>query len=394
MTLRCIDLFAGCGGTSTGATLAGLDVVAALYGVEPVTSHSTVTPSARARRTAVSASIADCRPLSMSDTVACETRASGTLAASASSRIDSPFASRACFMRSPKGVGEASFAGFRAGIGRAAMVSMRGAYVNGGVWLQGQPFVVVVATGLVRLATAMNIDITGGIFGRLTVTGRAESKNQERRWVARCSCGAEVIVSTHALRGGNTKSCGCLKLDLARARIRELGKSALTHGLSYGPEYRVWQTMRLRCHVPTNPAFKDYGARGITVCARWLNDVRAFVGDVGPKPTARHEIDRKDNDGGYWCGKSECPDCGPAGRACNVRWATRSQNCRNRRSNKMVTYRGETKPLTEWIEALGLAPHAAAIQARFRDGWGVDDAFERPLRRVTPWGGKSTRRAA
>ena len=77
-----------------------------------------------------------------------------------------------------------------------------------------------------------------------------------------------------------------------------------------------------------------------------------------------------------------------------VRWATRSQNCRNRRSNKMVTYRGETKPLTEWIEALGLAPHAAAIQARFRDGWGVDDAFERPLRRVTPWGGKSTRRAA
>ena len=181
--MKAIDLFAGCGGTSTGATLAGLDVVAALYGVEPVTSHSTVTPSARARRTAVSASIADCRPLSMSDTVACETRASGTLAASASSRIDSPFASRACFMRSPKGVGEASFAGFRAGIGRAA-------------------------------------------------------------------------------------------------------------------------------------------------------------------------------------------------------------------SNKMVTYRGETKPLTEWIEALGLAPHAAAIQARFRDGWGVDDAFERPLRRVTPWGGKSTRRAA
>jgi len=46
------------------------------------------------------------------------------------------------------------------------------------------------------------------------------------------------------------------------------------------------------------------------------------------------------------------------------------------------------------LEALGLAPHAAAIQARFRDGWGVDDAFERPLRRVTPWGGKSTRRAA
>ena len=167
-----------------------------------------------------------------------------------------------------------------------------------------------------------------------------------------------------------------------------------SHGLSRSVEYRAWQTMRLRCHVPTNPAFKDYGARGITVCARWLNDVRAFVGDVGPKPTARHEIDRKDNDGGYWCGKSECPDCGPAGRACNVRWATRSQNCRNRRSNKMVTYRGETKPLTEWIEALGLAPHAAAIQARFRDGWGVDDAFERPLRRVTPWGGKSTRRAA
>ncbi len=167
-----------------------------------------------------------------------------------------------------------------------------------------------------------------------------------------------------------------------------------SHGLSRSVEYRAWQTMRLRCHVPTNPAFKDYGARGITVCTRWLRDPRAFLADVGAKPAPHYEIDRIDNDGGYWCGRPECSECGPAGRPCNVRWATRSQNCRNRRSNKMVTYRGETKPLTEWIEALGLAPHAAAIQARFRDGWGVDDAFERPLRRVTPWGGKSTRRAA
>lgn len=156
------------------------------------------------------------------------------------------------------------------------------------------------------------------------------------------------------------------------------------HGLSRTVEYRVWQTMRLRCHVSTNPAFKDYGGRGITVCARWVNDVRAFVADVGPKPTPRHEIDRIDNNGGYWCGRSDCAECVAAGRECNVRWATRTENCRNRRSNKRITYRGETKTMVEWTDVLGL--NVAAVDKRIAAGWSIERAFEQPIRYISPKG--------
>lgn len=121
-------------------------------GGSPVISHSTVTPSARPIRTAVSASMAVCRPDSISDTVACESFASGVLAASASSRIDKPRAFRAARSRSPKGVVTGgSVTGLRA-IG-AVRVSMRRGYVNGAEWLPVQPFSVASATVLVRVPT-------------------------------------------------------------------------------------------------------------------------------------------------------------------------------------------------------------------------------------------------
>lgn len=71
------------------------------------------------------------------------------------------------------------------------------------------------------------------------------------------------------------------------------------HGLSYTPEYRAWQTMRLRCTNPANAAFPGYGGRGIRVCERWLQSVEAFIADMGPKPSPKHELDRIDNDGHY-----------------------------------------------------------------------------------------------
>lgn len=229
-------------------------------------------------------------------------------------------------------------------------------------------------------------DLTGEVFARLTVLRQAESKGWQRRWLLLCSCGQEATATTASLRSGNTKSCGCLKREAASENMRrERARSApLGHCLSYTPEYRAWQTMRLRCLVSTNPAFKDYGGRGITVCARWRDDVKSFVSDVGSKPSPRHEIDRADNDGGYWCGRAECPDCGPIGRVCNVRWATRSQNCRNRRSNKRITYRGETKAMAQWAEELGL--NTAAVDKRLAAGWSVERAFETPVRHISPKG--------
>ena len=141
-----------------------------------------------------------------------------------------------------------------------------------------------------------------------------------------------------------------------------------THGLSYRHEYRVWQTMRLRCLDTEHPAYPNYGGRGITICDRWRDSVRAFVEDMGPRPTATHEIDRRDNDRGYEPG--------------NCRWATRAENCRNRRSNRRLTHEGLTLPLAEWCERLRIP--SDTVRKRLEAGWPTDRALTTPVRPKAP----------
>lgn len=142
------------------------------------------------------------------------------------------------------------------------------------------------------------------------------------------------------------------------------------HGLSYTPEYRAWQQMRLRCTDPKHAAWPDYGGRGITVCAEWLDSPQQFLADMGKKPTPKHELDRRDNDGSY----------SPA----NCRWVVREVNCRNRRSNVLIEYAGESLTLIEWSERTGLA--ANVITKRLQAGWGTARALLTPARPKAPAG--------
>ena len=86
------------------------------------------------------------------------------------------------------------------------------------------------------------------------------------------------------------------------------------------PEYRIWMGLRERCNCPTNKAYKYYGGRGIDVCKRWDN-FNTFMSDMGSRPSSDYDIDRIDNDKGY------SPD--------NCRWATRTQNARNKGNLKL-----------------------------------------------------------
>lgn len=138
-----------------------------------------------------------------------------------------------------------------------------------------------------------------------------------------------------------------------------------TQGLSYTSEYRAWQTMRLRCTVPANAAYPNYGGRGIKVCERWLNSVEAFIDDMGPKPSPKHELDRyPDNDGNYEPG--------------NCRWATRSENDRNLRNNRIVEHEGEALTIAAWAERYGIRPDT--LLKRINSGWLVSEALLTPTR--------------
>lgn len=148
------------------------------------------------------------------------------------------------------------------------------------------------------------------------------------------------------------------------------GSVCLRHGLSYTPEYRAWQMARHRCTSPKSAAYRDYGGRGIRMCDEWLDDPRAFVNHVGPRPSSKHELDRIDNDGHYAPG--------------NVRWVLRSVNCRNRRSTHMITFQNESRPLVEWCEMFGL--RVDVVLKRINAGFGVERALSEPVAVHSPRG--------
>lgn len=85
------------------------------------------------------------------------------------------------------------------------------------------------------------------------------------------------------------------------------------------PEYKVWAGMRERCNNPNCKSYPNYGGRGITVCDRWKS-FESFLLDMGPRPSAKHTLDRKDTNGNY------TPE--------NCRWATWSDQNINKRQAK------------------------------------------------------------
>jgi hypothetical protein len=119
--------------------------------------------------------------------------------------------------------------------------------------------------------------------------------------------------------------------------------------------------MRQRCSNANIPAFKSYGARGITVCERW-EKFENFYADVG-EPPADMTLERIDNDKGY------APD--------NVRWASRWEQAQNRRTNTLLTHAGQTLTLAEWGRVTGLGK--AAVTRRFNKGWPAKRILTEPI---------------
>jgi hypothetical protein len=199
-------------------------------------------------------------------------------------------------------------------------------------------------------------DLTGLTFDRLTVIELHDRCRGVARWRCRCECGSETISTAHNLTSGRSKSCGCLSREMFRAR-------GTTHGLCRSPEYGIWNAMRQRCENPNNKSFPRYGAKGITVCQRWTESFESFLADMGPRPSPSHSLDRVDGTRGY--------------EPSNVRWATMTEQNRNRKDNRILTHNGESHSLAEWSERTGISD--SAIRTRLRKGWTVDDALTIPV---------------
>lgn len=106
------------------------------------------------------------------------------------------------------------------------------------------------------------------------------------------------------------------------------------------PEYDAWRSMRARCINKNHHAYKDYGGRGIRVCARWINSFQNFISYMGFRPSKRHTLDRLKNSKNY--------------TPSNCAWRTMKEQCRNRRNNTWIEYNGVKKTKQEWADYLGI----------------------------------------
>lgn len=207
------------------------------------------------------------------------------------------------------------------------------------------------------------IDLTGRSFNFLTVIGYAGSKlrlngGKNHYWWCQCVCGTKKIVQCASIKYGGTKSCGCKKSGLTIEHRK-------THGMCYSAEYGIWCGMIKRCYSQNHKHFSRYGGRGIKVFPDWIRSFSSFYECLGNRPSKLHTLDRINNDGDYEPG--------------NVRWATGTEQSRNRSSNKLFTYNGETKCLTEWAELFGIRRSCAF--SRLNAGWSFEEAMTLGIRK-------------
>lgn len=191
-------------------------------------------------------------------------------------------------------------------------------------------------------------------FNRWTVLDFSHVKHGAIYWNCKCECGTLKTIHANTLRNGDSKSCGCLRDEIARAK-------QTTHGMRGTRTYDTWRGIKGRCLNKDDKAYLDYGGRGVTVCDHWLK-FENFFADMGVRPEGL-TIDRKDNDGDY------TPE--------NCRWATQKEQCNNRRNNRIIEYNGEKKTLTAWAEFIGIG--WSTLHQRLEKGWSVERALTTPL---------------
>lgn len=198
----------------------------------------------------------------------------------------------------------------------------------------------------------------GGKVGRLLLIKEIRMPHGNRTevgYLCRCDCGNETQVLRSNLLSGAITSCRCYQKEVVSKRNGR-------HRMSKERVYRTWVEIKTRCFDKNSTGYERYGGRGITMCDRWKNSFEAFLSDMGEPPGKEYSIDRINNNGNYEPG--------------NCRWATPSQQSRNRRSCVMVEYNGEKMCVTDLAEKIGMS--APLLRSRIKRGWDLESAINTP----------------
>ena len=182
-------------------------------------------------------------------------------------------------------------------------------------------------------------------MNKLTFIQISETKSNDGhiKWVCRCSCGnVSEYLATRVKNNRVTQCRSCANKSIAISNT--------LHGMKGSLPYNSWQAIKARCLNHTSKDYARYGAVGITICKEWESDFIAFFDYVGEPPSKYHTIDRIDNSKGYEPG--------------NVRWATRSQQQRNKSNTVYVTDGVSTIHINDVAKSLGISRGAAHLRLK------------------------------
>jgi hypothetical protein len=135
------------------------------------------------------------------------------------------------------------------------------------------------------------------------------------------------------------------------------------------PEYNAWIHMIHRCGNPKDKAYKHYGAKGVSVCSRWLNSFDDFVEDMGQRPSKEFSLDRIDCSGNY--------------EPSNCKWSSRVEQANNKRANRRIDFFGEMLTAREISQKTELP--LKTIQSRIHAGMSQEKIASRDTHIRTQW---------
>lgn len=185
-------------------------------------------------------------------------------------------------------------------------------------------------------------------FAKLTVI----KKQDEKHWICECECGNKIIATNTEIKRKYIKNCGC---DKTKRIVKHTHNNRI---------YNIYYGMKRRCLNKENKDYKNYGAKGITICKEWQEDFLNFYNWAINNGYADNlSIDRIDNNGNY--------------EPNNCRWVTMQEQHRNYSQNRNYTINNQTRCLTEWCEIYHMK--YTTVIDRLKKGATILDALTKPI---------------